>query len=130
MSEDRKELAKKLYLEGKTRKEAMKLLGIASNHVMSGLSSSLGLHWGWPLSNRRSGQEPVKMPKKVRPRSEPKLKPPLAVSKELQRQLDAVQIKPIELDLSPAALAPHLYGARPYQKGDEEEKFENTLRRR
>lgn len=49
---------KKLYLEGKSRKEAMEACNISTNQMAS-QSTQLNLHWSWPLANRQSGQAPV-----------------------------------------------------------------------
>jgi len=50
---------KKYYLDGKSRQETMRHLGITNTNSMSSASSRLGLHWSWPFENRRSGIEPL-----------------------------------------------------------------------
>lgn len=51
-----------LYLEGKSRKEAMAACNLDptwDNNRMSVLSSRLKLNWSWPLEKRQSGKKPV-----------------------------------------------------------------------
>lgn len=50
---------KQFYLEGKSRQETMKELGITNTNSMSSASSRLQLHWSWPLEHRRSGIPPL-----------------------------------------------------------------------
>ncbi len=62
-------LLKRLYLEDKSRQQAMREAGITNTNSMSGISSKLGLHWSWPLENRKSGQKPMSSySRKNRPR--------------------------------------------------------------
>lgn len=56
-----KEKLRKLYFEGKTRKEAMEACNLATNQIAS-QSTQLKLHWSWPLENRKSGQPPDILP--------------------------------------------------------------------
>jgi hypothetical protein len=51
---------KKYYLEGKSRQQAMDLVGITNSNSMSSASNRLKLHWSWPLKNRKSGETPQK----------------------------------------------------------------------
>lgn len=50
---------KQSYLEGKSRQETMKELGITNTNSMSSASSRLRLHWSWPLEHRKSGIKPL-----------------------------------------------------------------------
>jgi hypothetical protein len=58
MNKIRDQQLKKFYLEGGSRQAAMQRFGVTKNNSMSSWSSRLGLHWRWPLENRRSGKPP------------------------------------------------------------------------
>lgn len=48
---------KAYYLAGGTRQEAMQKWDLTTG-PMAGISTRNGMHWSWPLENRRSGKEP------------------------------------------------------------------------
>jgi hypothetical protein len=122
---ERDKIARKLYKDGLSRREARDELCL-SNNQMSGLSNKLQLHWSLSKEDRATGIKPQSRPRKAsKPGGAKKVKKvagrlpdwgnPGKPSRSALALIDSVPAPKIVFDFSPESLMPHLYHPERYK---------------